>query len=392
MKKITTNIWLTIVLLMGFTQASKAENLIFAGFTFAGEASGIQARFPNLSEIYKQKSPKGMSVLSSQIFDRLSQVNNPALTIAPAGAMMNLKNIDGSLVTVLLMNRETVLKENYGSYNKTFINLDADALIFDYKNKTIIRSYPLNLVLNDASPGGAAPTKQHIQSLINDMITRQDDKGLITQYLSRLSGATLPKDGAKSIQVAKVDINPEAYEMFPLELRSNQNTVKDILLDGFSSALSAKTGAAILPSKIGQTLGVMTFKLDNSDSQIKIKIGEGDYLVNLKLNKYAKIKKEETTVEVSNIFATSVNIDIYEELSHEHFLQSDFKNGEMAITPINKISGDDFPGYMDSLNGLFKKFAEAIKTDNLNWVKAAASSSNISSEISKTRKIIESNM
>ena len=64
----------------------------------------------------------------------------------------------------------------------------------------------------------------------------------------------------------------------------------------------------------------------------------------------------------------------------------------MAITPINKISGDDFPGYMDSLNGLFKKFAEAIKTDNLNWVKAAASSSNISSEISKTRKIIESNM
>ena len=59
------------------------------------------------------------------------------------------------------------------------------------------------------------------------MITRQDDKGLITQYLSRLSGATLPKDGAKSIQVAKVDINPEAYEMFPLELRSNQNTVKD---------------------------------------------------------------------------------------------------------------------------------------------------------------------
>ena len=46
---------MTIVLLMGFTQASKAENLIFAGFTFAGEASGIQARFPNLSEIYKQK-------------------------------------------------------------------------------------------------------------------------------------------------------------------------------------------------------------------------------------------------------------------------------------------------------------------------------------------------
>ena len=87
-----------------------------------------------------------------------------------------------------------------------------------------------------------------------------------------------------------------------------------------------------------------------------------------------------------------VNIDIYEQVSNQHFLQSDFKNGELSITPINKQAGDDFPGYMDSLNGIFKKFADAIKTDDLDWAKAAASSSNISSEISKTRKLIESNM
>jgi len=375
-----------------FSQTSKAEDLIFAGFTFAGEASGAQARFPNASELYKQKTPKGMSNLSSQVYSRLGQVNNTTLNIAPPETMMNLKNMDGGLVTVLLLTGETVLNENYGSYYKTFISLSADALIFDYKKKSIVRSYPLNLVLLDASPGNQPPTKQHIQSLISEMITRQDDRGLITQYLNRLSRATLPKEGAKSIQVAKVEINPDAYGMFPEELRANQNTIKDILSDSFSSALSGKTGVAILPSKVGQALGVMTFKLDNSDSQIKIKIGEGDYLVDLKLNKYAKIKKDETDVEVSNIYATSVNIDIYEELSHDDFLHSDFKNGELAITPINKISGNDFPGYMDSLNGIFKKFAEAVKTDDLNWAKVAASSSNISSEISKTRKMIESNM
>jgi hypothetical protein len=392
MKKNSGIFWLIFVLLVGCAKSSYAENLIFAGFTFSGEAAGIPARYPFLSELYKQKTPKGMSSLSSQVMARLGQVNNSNLTIAPPDAMMNLKNMDGGLVTILLVTGETVLNENYGSYYKTFINLSADALIFDYKNKTIVRSYPLNLVLFDASPGSQSPSKQKIQELILDMITRQDDKGLISQYLSRLSKATLPKDGVKSIQVAKVDVNPDAYGMFPAQLRGNQNAVKDILSDGFSSALSAKTGVAILPSKIGQALGMMTLKLENSDGQIKIKIGDGDYLVNLKLNKYAKIKKDETAVEVSNIYATSINIDIYEQLSDQHFLQSDFKNGELSITPINKQAGDDFPGYMDSLNGIFKKFADAIKTDDLGWAKAAASSSNISSEISKTRKMIESNM
>ncbi len=375
-----------------YSPLSYGENLIFAGLTFSGEAAGISARYPYLSELYKQKTPKGMSNLSSQVMSRLGQVNNPSLSIAPPDAMMNLRNMDGGLVTVLLVTGETVLNENYGGYYKTFINLSADALIFDYKNKTIVRSYPLNLVLFDASRGGQAPSKQQIQDLVSDMVTRQDDKGLISQYLNRLSKATLPKDGAKSLQVAKVDVNLDAYGMFPAQLRANQNAVKDILSDGFSSALSAKTGVAILPSKIGQALGMMTLKLENSDGQIKIKIGDGDYLVNLKLNKYAKIKKDETAVEVSNIYATSVGIDIYEQLSDQHYLQSDFKNGELSITPINKQSGDDFPGFMDSLNGIFRKFADAIKTDNLDWAKAAASSPNISSEISKTRKMIESNM
>jgi hypothetical protein len=392
MNKIVTLISAIFVGAVLYSPLSNGQSLIFAGFTFSGEAGSIQSRYPYLNDLYKQKTPKGMSSLSSQVLNRLGQVANSSLSMAPPDAMMNLKNMDGSLVTVLLVTGETVLNENYGSYNKTFINLSADALIFDYKNKTIVRSYPLNLVLFDASNGSQPPSKQKIQELILDMVTRTDDKGLISQYLNRLSIATLPKDGAKSIQVAKIEVNPEAYGMFPPQLRGNKNAVADILLDGFSSALSAKTGVAILPSKIGQALGMMTLKLDNSDGQIKIKIGDGDYLVNLKLNKYAKIKKEQTAVEVSNIYATSVNIDIYEQLSDQHFLQSDFKNGELSIAPINKQAGDDFPGYMDSLNGIFKKFADAIKTDDLEWAKAAASSSNISSEISKTRKLIESNM
>jgi hypothetical protein len=138
MNKIGTLLSVIFVCAVLYSPLSNGQSLIFAGFTFSGEAGSIQSRYPYLNDLYKQKTPKGMSSLSSQVLNRLGQVANSSLSMAPPDAMMNLKNMDGSLVTVLLVTGETVLNENYGSYNKTFINLSADALIFDYKNKTIV--------------------------------------------------------------------------------------------------------------------------------------------------------------------------------------------------------------------------------------------------------------
>lgn len=380
-----------LITFLTLNSAHSAE-LISGGFSFAGEAKGAESRYPLTYELATQKNQKGVSPISMQIRNRLSGVQNSALPIAPLDKTINVKSYDGGLVTVLLMTGETVLNENLGGYYKTYINLRADALIFDYKNKSIVRSYPLSITLFDATIGTQPPSKQKIQELISNMITRPDEKGLISQYLNRLSTATLPKDGTRTIQVASIEVDPAAYGMFPPSLRSNKNTVNDIISDSFSSALSAKTGVSILPSKIGMAVGSMTFRLDNADDVIKLKIGDGDYLVNLKLNKYAKIKKEETAVEISNIYAVSVGVGIYEELSKQFFLKSDFKNGELSISPINKIAGDDFPGFSDSLNGLFKKLADAIKTDDLDWAKAAASSPDIGSQIKATRSIINGNL
>jgi len=69
-------------------------------------------------------------------------------------------------------------------------------------------------------------------------------------------------------------------------------------------------------------------------------------------------------------------------------LKSDFKNGEYKVSPIDMISGDDFSGYSFSLNELFYKFATAISTDNLDWVKVSASNPNIISEIKNLKEKI----
>lgn len=389
MKKTSSIFAIVVSSLIFFSQSCGATELILGGFTFSGEAGAVATRFPFTDEIFRQQANQKISVLTSQILTRSSQIRNVELTIAPSDKRISLRNTDEGLVTVLLMTGETILNERFDGYYKTFINLRADALIFDYKNKTIVRSYPLSVVLFDASLGTHPPSKQKILELISDMITRQDEKGLISQYINRMTNATLPNDSARTVQIANVEIESNAYEMFPAELRSDQSTIKDIIADSFSSTLSARVGISILPSKIGQAIGTMTFKLENSDDLIRLKIGDGDYLINLKLNKHAKIKKEETAVEMANIFAVSINLEIYEQMTNEYFVKSDFKNGEVAVSPISKVSGDDFPGFSASLNSLFRKVADAIKTDDLDWVKVSASNPNIKSEIKKIRQILQ---
>ena len=383
--------WMLLLVQIALLCASPlaaAEELIMAGFAFAGEAKGAATRYPYSHKLLAPNAPDG---INKQIFSRSRNVVGGELPLAPPEKTINLKSYNEGLVTVLLLTGETVLSESYGDYSRTYINLRADALIFDYKNKSIVRSYPLSVNLFDAASGNTIPSEQAIQGLIRDMIFRPDDKGLISQYLNRISKATLPKEGSKSIQVAKVDVAPDAYGMFPAKLRNNKNTIDDIISDSFSSALSSQTGVSILPSKFGHALGVMTFKLSNSDDLIKLKIGDGDYLVNLKLNKYIKIKKEQTAVEVANVFGVSANVGIYEQLSNEYFINSDFKNGEVSISPLNKVAGDDFPGYSDSLTGLFTKLAKAIQSEDMDWVKSAAASPNIVKEIQKTHNILKSN-
>lgn len=380
--------WVLLIAMTFISQLAIAEELILAGFAFAGEAKGAAIRYPYS---YKLLSPNAPDGINKQLFSRSRSLTGGELTLAPPDKAINLKNYNEGLVTVLLLTGETVLSESYGAYSRTYINLRADALIFDYKNKSVVRSYPLSVSLFDAAEGNSIPSEQAIQNLIKNMVFRTDDKGLISQYLNRIDKATLPKEGSKSIQVAKVEVAPEAYGMFPTKLQASKNSIDDIISDGFSSALSSKTGVSILPSKFGHALGVMTFKLSNSDDLIKLKIGDGDYLVNLKLNKYIKIKKEQTAVEVANVFGVSANVGIYEQLSNEYFLSSDFKNGEVSITPLNKIAGDDFPGYSDSLNGLFNKLGKAIDSEDMDWVKTAATSPNIVKEIQKTHNILKSN-
>lgn len=376
-----------VMMLLGCSLMSHAAVITIAGFSFAGDFKTAKDRFPYSYSIFQalNSNTAGEKSLSNTIFDRTKAVKNTAIEFAALDSLVNLKN-DQALMSVLVLTGETISTENFGSYYKTFVNLRGDVLIFDYKNKTVVRSYPISVVVFDATD--AKPSSDVIAHFVKDLLLREDGGGLITQYTRRMASASLPPPGSRNIQIKKAEVAPEALALMPERLRAEPQVAESVLADAFASILAAKWGVPMLPTSIGHTLGTLSLRLENGDD-IVLKIGEGDYLFELKLNKFAKIKSGESNVASSYVYGAYANVHFFEPTQNTNFINTDLKNGEVKVIPAGQIGNDDFPAYEAAIRGLFLKFADAVQSTDSKWINTAASAKDINLQLEKTREIIK---
>lgn len=365
---------------------ANATDITVAGFSFAGDFKTAKDRFPHSYAVFQEFSKSSTEKsLSFRILDRMKSIKNPAMEFSSLDAMVNLKN-DQALMSVLVLTGETVSTEGFGTYYKTFVNLRGDVLLFDYKSKNVVRSYPVSVVIFDAT--NAAPSREEITGFVKNLMLREDGNGLITQFTRRMATATLPSPGTRNVQIKHSEITPEALAFMPEVLRRDPKMVEGMLADAFASILAAKVGVSLLPTSIGHALGTMSLRLENGDDVV-LKIGEGDYLFDIKLNKFAKIKSGENNLGTSYVFGAYASIYFYEPTQNTQFIRTDLKNGEVKVFPAGQLSGEDFPSYEAAIRGLYLKFADALQGGDLKWINTAASAKDINQQIEITRNLIK---
>lgn len=378
-----------VPLLMFFSFSCHAAEATLAGFAFAGDFKTAPQRFPHSYGIFERHQAEKNS-LSAKVLQRSGGIKPAGFELTPAGTLVNLKQGDQALMVVLVLTDEIVSSENYGSYHKTFVNLRGNLLIFDYKAQTVVRTYPLSTVLFDATPN--APSPARIGQFVEDLLVGEGSQSMLSLFARRLASAELPRDGTKTLQVKRAEVAPKALEMMPEPFRQTPAMANAMVADAFASILSAKTGAPLLPNGVGAVDGVMMMRLENGDD-FKLKVGEGDYLFDLKINGFVKKKFEENNVGISYVYGVYSNLRFYEPSLGTDFINSDLKNGESVVVPVSQVASDDFPGYKDAINGLYLKlsafFAEHGAPDR-KWIGTAASAKDITSQLEAAQKIIRS--
>jgi hypothetical protein len=80
----------------------------------------------------------------------------------------------------------------------------------------------------------------------------------------------------------------------------------------------------------------------------------------------------------------------FEPLLNTDFINTDLKNGEVALVPAGELYRDDFPAYQDAIRGMFTKLADAIMQPtaqpNSTWISKAASAKDISTQLQTARE------
>ncbi len=396
--------YLTVILLgiMSLSTAFAVE-ITQAGFAFSGDAASAAQRFPYTWKIYERaKGNSSIPTISYEINQRTKTLKNPELEFTPLGQLVNLKKSDRALMSVFALTGETVFTEDLGTYKKTFVNLRGNAIIFDYKSQTIVSSWPISIIYHDASET-SKPTQDQLLAIVENAIRRNDEHGLITQYMRRLQEARLPKEGRRTVQVKHVEISKEALQQLPEAYRINNGAAaKAMVQEGFGTILSARLKMPMIPSSVGHSGGVMMLKLENG-ADWKLEVPEGDYLFDVSLDKLVKKEFDRNNISITNLYGAYMTIHFY---GMGDYLNSKFRNGEPNIMPISQVSYSDFPYYENAINMLVRKFASSIDNDVVlkikdpndssqttkfdpdDWLKTAAKEPNIKSQLRKTYEII----
>lgn len=363
-----------------------AVTVSLAGFSYSGDHQSIASRFP-----YTQRFSQAMAAENSSP-DRLiaqtlagTRIENFTLQ---QGELAQLKGRDQAIAVSLVMTSETVSYEQIGRAYKLFINLRGQALFFDFKTMTVLRSYPVTVAYLDilANP----PSDELIDDRVRQLMMGGSKQGLVQRFANQLAVATIPQNVPRFLQVGKVSISPEARKELPEALSATPTTAETWLADQLSEAIASRTGVPVLPYAKGYAIG-NTMAMRFADGTVfNLKIPEADYAFSIDLTGFKRVKTGESVAGASYVYGALMDLKLVEPVSGRAYLDAKFKNGEVKVVPASQTETDDFPAYSDAVRGLFGKLSSVLAGKDDPWIKSAATADNINAQLSATKTVLQS--
>ncbi|KWR90892.1 hypothetical protein RM96_07130 [Cupriavidus sp. IDO] len=372
---------------MGFTAAAHATEVTFAGLAYSGDEASVTSRFPYSRQFQAR--------LGSGTWSAYAQLQRALAALPPADFTVNTKPMaqlqgqDQVVVLSLVINNETVSVERIGGLQKLLTQIRGQALFFDFKSMTVLRSYPLSFAVIDVLDHEPSD-EEKLKSVQTAYLGAAGKPGVFSRFAYEVSKAKLPNTVPRFVQVAKVEIGDKAMENLPASLTSTPGTAQTWFADLLAEAISSKTDTPILPYSKGYAIGnVMSMRIDDS-TVFQLKIPTADYEITLDVEGLKKVKYGEAPAGASYIYASFASVRMEQPLAARPFLDSKFKNGEVKVVPVTQQYVDDFPAYSDSVRGLFNKLGESLAGKSSDWLKSSASASDINSQVKAAQQVLKS--
>ena len=364
-----------------------AATVTLAGLAYSGDSKSIATRFPYTKRLEMAQAAGGSS-LNKQLAQMMAKAK-PANFELQQLSLAELKGQDQTIVLALVITGETVSAERFGNIAKLLTQVRAQAMFFDFKSMTVLRTYPFSFSHLDVIDH--YPSKSEMNERFQAVFYGDQGKaGILARFAEAVNGATIPTNVPRFIQVTDVNIGAEAHPVLSKLVKNSNGEEETLVADLFAESLSSKTGIPVLPFSKGYAIGnVMSMRIADGDVY-NLKLPEPDYAISLSVPRFKKIKSGEAASGASYIFGAYSHVTIKEPVSGRTYLDADFKNGEVKLVPASQDTIDDYPAYYDALKGLFAKLSGNLAGTPSDWLKSATAASDISQQIKTTQELLKS--
>ena len=339
--------------------ANEPRLVHFAGFAFAENAADIAGTFPYTEKILGEGGKSLPSNLDQQLRSKITARSYPSLLITTD--LGDYKKGD-ALALAFVLTWENFGTEQFSDFTKVTVDLQAEALLFDFNSKEIVASYPFGAQYIDSTPGAASPER-----ILEDFkkLYFSSTGGIFDEFADTLS-RIIPKDayGAR-IQIVDAKLEQPAIDGASSSGLA-QGTMLRILENGFEQYLSKNVAIPVLPHSNNQAIGGrMAARFINGDTY-DLKIPTADYAIHLDLTDLRKIQIDQNAAKSAWAYASYLNVVIDQPLSGKQFINASFKFPIVKIMANGSVP-DDRSAFQESIFSISDQITKAFASPSRDW-------------------------
>jgi hypothetical protein len=341
--------------------ADEVPVLHFAGFALAGNAADNHTLYPYTTQLIDPASNASISEFNKLLTTKLS-----ASTFENVNISNDLGNINSgdTLSLAFVLTWENVSAEPYGNFTKVSINLQAEALLFDFNTKRIIAAYPFGVEYIDSIKGPVRPDR-----IRNDvsLLYQSPTNGLFDAFITAIRRIKRTSEFGGRIQIVSADLTPAAQSALA-QYNIGDPLAIGLLTNSFERYLSSNDDVPVLPNSNNQVIGgVMTARFMNGDVY-QFNIPPSDYDVHLTLTNIRRVVVSSNDATTAYAYAAYVDVRIVQPLSGTQYVDASIKFPIIRVLA-NSAVPDDSEGFQEVLLAIADQITRQWRNPSSEWSK-----------------------
>lgn len=337
--------------------AESAPRLHFAGFAMWGNAADASTSFPYTSELLSRNGEE-LVRLNKALVARLNSEGYQNISISTD--LANYK-AGSALVVACVLVWENVSVEVVGSVIKVSVDLQAQALVFDYTTRQVVAVYPFGTQYIDVV--SRPPDRRELIAAFKSQLTR--DNGISGAFARALHRIQIRDGFGKRIQLKSVSVSDAAASQLS-QSGLDPRQARLVLQHAFERYLSANGEVPIVPYSNNQAIGgTMALRLMNGDV-FNLTLPEADYHVSVVLENARKVEISQTKSGSGIAFASYLNASVIQPLSGTKFLDGSFKFAIVKVVSRDSTI-DESSAFQESLLSISDQLTKQFRAPSEEW-------------------------